>query len=60
MAAPYVASLVIKILEKEPNLTIKQIREKLFMACDPAVFTNNSLEVFRAGNGYVNPHKIIN
>ncbi|WP_394759019.1 S8 family serine peptidase, partial [Flavobacterium sp.] len=59
MAAPFVASLVIKILEKEPNLNIKQIREKLFKACDPAVFPNNNLEIFRAGNGYVNPNKII-
>ncbi|WP_309608331.1 S8 family serine peptidase [Flavobacterium sp.] len=60
MAAPFVASLVIKILEKEPNLNIKQIREKLFKACDPAVFAKNNLEIFRAGNGYVNPNKIIN
>lgn len=60
MAAPFVASLVIKILEKEPNLNIKQIREKLFKACDRVVFAKNNLEIFRAGNGYVNPSKIIN
>ncbi len=58
MAAPFVASLVVKILEKESNLNIKQIREKLFKACDPAVFANNSLEIFRAGNGYINPNKL--
>lgn len=60
MAAPYVASLIVKILERNPDFTIKQIRKKLFEACEPFSLKNNHLEVFRAGNGYVNPSKIIN
>ena len=59
MAAPYVASLVMKILEKEPQLDIISIRKKLFKACDAASFKENSIEIFRAGHGYVNPNKII-
>lgn len=58
MAAPYVASLVMKILEKEPDLDIKAIRKKLFDACDTAFFKDNNFEVFRAGHGYINPNKI--
>ena len=58
MAAPYVASLVMKILEKEPNLDITAIRNKLLKACDPAFFKEHNFEVFRAGNGYINPNKI--
>jgi subtilisin family serine protease len=59
MAAPYVASLVMKILEKEPQLDIISIRKKLFKACDSASFKENSIEIFRAGHGYINPNKII-
>lgn len=59
MAAPYVASLVMKILEKEPDLDITEIRKKLFSACDTAFFKENNLDIFRAGHGYVNPDKII-
>lgn len=58
MAAPYVASLVMKILEKEPDLDIFSIRKKLFKACDTASFKENNFEVFRAGHGYINPNKI--
>ncbi|WP_082421193.1 S8 family serine peptidase [Flavobacterium aquidurense] len=58
MAAPYVASLVMKILEKEPELDIIAIRKKLFAACDTAFFKENNFEVFRAGHGYINPNKI--
>ncbi|MFH6991254.1 S8 family serine peptidase [Flavobacterium sp. FlaQc-48] len=58
MAAPYVASLVMKILEKEPELDIIALRKKLFKACDTAFFKDNNFEVFRAGHGYVNPNKI--
>lgn len=58
MAAPYVASLVVKILEKNPQYTIKQIREALFYSCEPFVDTKNPMEIFRAGNGYVNPNKL--
>jgi subtilisin family serine protease len=58
MAAPYVASLVMKILEKEPNLDIISIRKKLFSACDTAFFKDNKLEIFRAGHGYINPNRI--
>lgn len=58
MAAPYVASLIIKILEKEPDLDIRSIRKKLFNACDSAFFKDNNFEVFRAGHGYINPDKI--
>lgn len=58
MAAPYVASLVMKILEKEPNLDIISIRKKLFSACDTASFKDNKLEIFRAGHGYINPNRI--
>ncbi|KAF2337020.1 S8 family serine peptidase [Flavobacterium daemonense] len=58
MAAPYVASLVMKILEKEPDLDIFSIRKKLFKACDTAAFKENNFEVFRAGHGYINPNKI--
>lgn len=58
MAAPYVASLVMKILEKEPELDIITIRKKLFAACDTAFFKENNFEVFRAGHGYINPNKI--
>ncbi|MEN2416127.1 S8 family serine peptidase [Flavobacterium mesophilum] len=59
MASPYVASLVMRILEKEPDLDIIGIRKKLFSACDPIVFKENNLEVFRAGHGYINPNKLI-
>ncbi|OMQ08966.1 hypothetical protein BXU01_18620 [[Flexibacter] sp. ATCC 35103] len=59
MAAPYVASLVMKILEKEPELDIIAIRKKLFAACDTAFFKENNFEVFRSGHGYINPNKII-
>ncbi|MBP4136919.1 S8 family serine peptidase [Flavobacterium geliluteum] len=59
MAAPYVASLVVKILEKEPDLDIISIRKKLFSACDTASFKDNSFEIFRAGHGYINPNKLI-
>jgi subtilisin family serine protease len=58
MASPYVASLVMKILEKEPDLGILSIRKKLFKACDPVFFKDKNFEVFRAGNGYINPNKI--
>ncbi|MBF4505241.1 S8 family serine peptidase [Flavobacterium sp. JLP] len=58
MASPYVASLVMKILDKEPHLDIISIRKKLFDACDTAFFKDSNLEVFRAGHGYVNPNKI--
>jgi subtilisin family serine protease len=59
MAAPYVASLVMKILEKEPQLDIISIRKKLFKACDAASFKENKVEIFRAGHGYINPNKIM-
>lgn len=59
MAAPYVASLIVKILEKEPNLNIHQIRKKLFSSCEPFKIKENLLEIYRAGHGYVNPKKII-
>jgi Subtilisin-like serine proteases len=59
MASPFVASLVMKILEKEPQLDIITIRKKLFKACDPASFKENEFEIFRAGHGYINPNKII-
>lgn len=58
MAAPYVASLVMKILDKEPHLDIMAIRKRLFKACDIASFKDNNVEVFRAGHGYVNPSKL--
>ncbi|MEP7095958.1 MAG: S8 family serine peptidase [Flavobacterium sp.] len=58
MAAPYVASLVMKILEKEPHLDITSIRKRLFDACDTASFKENNLEIFKAGHGYINPSKI--
>jgi subtilisin family serine protease len=60
MAAPYVASLVVKILEKEPNLNIYEIRKKLFHCCEPFQIKDNLLEAYRAGNGYIIPKKIIN
>ena len=59
MASPYVASLIIKILEKQPQLNIFEIRKKLLQSCDPFVSKDKNLEIFRAGNGYVNPNKII-
>lgn len=59
MASPYVASLIVKILEKEPNLNILQIRKKIFNSCEPFIVKENAFEVYRAGNGYVNPEKII-
>ncbi|MFH7015624.1 S8 family serine peptidase [Flavobacterium sp. FlaQc-47] len=59
MAAPYVASLVIRMLEKEPELDIKAIRKKLFAGCEAPFFKQNNFEVFRAGHGYINPDKII-
>lgn len=60
MAAPFVASLIVKILEKNPDFTIKQIRKKLFETCEPFLTKENELEIFRAGHGYVNPTKIVN
>lgn len=60
MAAPYVASLVVKILEKNPQFSIHQIREKLFQSCEPFVQSNPTVEIFRAGNGYINPNKLTN
>ena len=59
MAAPYVASLIVKILEKEPHLNILEIRKKLFHSCDPFQVKESQLEIYRAGNGYINPKKII-
>lgn len=59
MAAPYVASLIVKILEKEPHLNILQIRKKIVHSCDPFQLSENQLEIYRAGNGYINPNKII-
>lgn len=59
MASPYVASLIVKILEKEPYLNIIQIRKKLFHSCEPFQIKENLLEIYRAGNGYINPEKII-
>ncbi|WPO77927.1 S8 family serine peptidase [Flavobacterium sp. KACC 22761] len=59
MAAPYVASLVLKILDKEPQLDIRTIRKRLFDACDPAFFKDSKFEIFRSGHGYINPNKIL-
>lgn len=59
MAAPYVASLIVKILEKNPEFTIQQIRKKLFETCEPFSVKNDQLEIFRSGHGYVNPSKIV-
>jgi hypothetical protein len=58
MASPYVASLVVKILEKEPNLNIHEIRKKIFQTCEPIHFNSIKYEFFRAGHGYINPTKI--
>lgn len=59
MAAPFTASLIVKILEKEPHLDIFQIRKKLFKACDSFNSESNDNELFRAGNGYINPDKLL-
>ncbi len=59
MASPFVASLLIKILEKQPHLNIFEIRKKLLQSCDPFYTENKNLEIFRAGNGYINPNKIL-
>ena len=58
MASPYVASLIVKILEKNPNLDIHQIRKILFQNCETAQFDKEKNEFFRAGHGYVNATKI--
>ncbi|ESU22314.1 hypothetical protein FEDK69T_22970 [Flavobacterium enshiense DK69] len=60
MAAPFVASLIVKILEKEPKLNIYQIRKKLFRSCRSfKVNKENALDVFRSGFGYIDPDKIV-
>lgn len=58
MASPFVASLIVKILEKEPNLDIHQIRKKVFQTCEPFQPKTIANEFFRAGHGYINPIKI--
>lgn len=60
MAAPYVASIIVKILEEEPSLSIFQIRKKLFEACKSYNSKQNPVDIFRAGHGYIVPERILN
>lgn len=60
MAAPYVASIIVKMLEEDPSLSIFEIRKKLFESCESFNSKNNPLDIFRAGYGYVAPERVLN
>jgi hypothetical protein len=60
MAAPYVASALVPLLRREPQLTIHQLREKLFRCCVPVNHGEDLNLVFRTGHGYFNPNILFN
>lgn len=59
MAAPKVAAMIVQLLERYPNLTIHQIRERVFKACTPCPNTSIVTEPLRTGHGMLNINKLI-
>ncbi|UZO82329.1 S8 family serine peptidase [Aquimarina sp. ERC-38] len=57
MAAPYVASLAVKILEKFPKLSIYEIRRLLFQSCNARKHRNQS-DANQSGYGMVSYAKL--
>jgi subtilisin family serine protease len=60
MAAPYVASALVKLLRQKPSLNIYQIRQQLFNACSPVECDDDDALLFRSGHGHLNTNKLFN
>lgn len=56
MAAPYIASLVVKLFETKPNLNIYTLRKLLFACCDRQSFPNSIVQN-QHGYGVINMDK---
>ncbi len=58
MAAPFVASLVAKILEQYPKVNIYTLRHYLLRFCDPYVNANTTV-MNKSGYGVINERKLL-